>query len=204
MATKTPKSRVADLAKLVKSDADAVKAAVENAIGSFKSAKDAINVAAACCVMHYLKHGNATLATTLVDGLDSGFKVNNLKAWFESQGMRWDSDEKKFKKSPKGFDALTARRAEAKTEARFATQLVQSVMNASAKPEAPFKGFVFEKELAKLIARGRKLQQQHANDKAKLEKIDLTGMEKYESLLDDSENDNETETNDDKVVEVAA
>lgn len=116
-------------------------AAIEDIRVTGKKLDSMIWVAAVSVIAHIEKHGDITLAQTLVDAMPKGSRVNALLAYLEEFGkLSWDAAEKKL--------------AYAKTK----TSNVEGAMAISwveFKPEPPYQAMTLESAVAALIKKAQ-------------------------------------------------
>lgn len=124
------------------------------------SIKTKISIAAASCVMHAIKHGDITLGLSLITALSAAdgdkkgatpWRTNALRSWFIAEGPFSVTKDAKGKDELAYDDAKAKKLAKimAPDEARFGGTLVRNPFWL-AKPEADFKPFDYDKELARI------------------------------------------------------
>ena len=142
-------------------------AAIEDIRVTGKKLDGMIWVAAVSVIAHVEKHGDVTVAQTLVDAMPKGSRVNALLAYLEEFGkMAWDAADKKL--------------VYAKTKASN----VQGAMGISwveFKPEPPYQSMTLETAVAALIKK--------AQDRAALgddrDHIDMDRLASMSKLVSD-------------------
>ena len=140
-----------------------------------------IDLAAACHVVHAIKHGNVTPARNLLGALaagkDSLFRTNALVSFFEANGpfvYNKETETVDYDKSrAKAFkDAFNA------DKLGFATKLMTEPFY-KLKPQSVYEGFNLMAEIKKLVKKAEKTAKKHGNDK----RTDLTGLKELEALI---------------------
>lgn len=165
----------------VSTDSAIIVKMIDNVKKISTSAKTAISITAASCVMHAIKNGDITLGRSLLDTLSASegdkrgatpWRTNALRDWFVKEGpfsVKEKEDGKKGKELV--YDDKKAKHL-AKImnadEARFGSALVRNPFWL-AKPEPEYQGFDFDTEFARLMAKAKKASEiTDADKKAKV------------------------------------
>ena len=159
-----------------KTDVDGL---IEAAVGGVKKARNLIQVAAVGILMHAEKHGDWTKASVLVKALeDNGAYATSLVAWFVEYGGLVVGDIGEGEQGFVGFSGPEHIRKHweaAKSKAWWETK----------KQASSYKGFDLNVELAKLLKRAKKAQDDVRKDSTKAEqvKVDDAELEALSAML---------------------
>lgn len=164
-----------------------------------------VELCAACCIVHAIKHGNTTPANNLIEALPPGWRSNSLRKWFQAYGPMvymtkgaakaagevMDEDERgKLYMDKSRVDAFKAQVK--KDAAAFGTKLMTETFH-QFDPEPEFDSFNFARALKALVKRGNDMALAQKGEKVKRfgrslsdverKRIDLTGLAEARSAL---------------------
>lgn len=141
--------------------AENVDKLINQAVGKVKAMQTAVQYASVAVLLHAQKHGDYSKANDLVKALGKGVRAKALVEFFVKYGGLSVGSESEGFTAWKGKEAIDIEGAKAQPWWDL-------------KPEPIFKGFDLHDQIANLVAKAEKMQQEAANDPAKAKLISIS------------------------------
>lgn len=130
---------------------------------------------AVSCTLHAINHGNTTPANDFIEsfGKNSGWRVNALRAWFETVGpFTWNAERKKLSFSKEKLE---------KVKLSFDPEKVASFWDM--KPEPEYRGLNLNAEIIRLVKKANEALKETDPARKSKDKIDIGKLSKLAELV---------------------